>query len=280
MEINWIILSDPLDDPPHQGGPLILHYIAKKLIECGDRVLMNFPYYEGVEKLDEEVLSRLNIEDWILIPSENDFRLDSFNFKTVRLILGKTKNLTKYKSTDLIFQYGKSFTIGSKIENSLSIKPIVIDLNFWKDHNLERSDIPLFLIKKGIIKRDFKFSKGQFIDDIIKIDSREEIDSKLLELFNKHEKFITFDNETFHSVQAALCGAISIVIPDGRLTESEWREANPSRKWGIAYGDTEEQINFAINTRDKLKKFIEEEVKRSEKEINFFRSQVILHFKK
>jgi hypothetical protein len=109
--------------------------------------------------------------------------------------------------------------------------------------------------------------------------SREDIDFDLLKVFNKHKKFITYDNETFFSMQAALCGAISIVIPDGRLSEEDWRNSNPSRKWGIAYGDTEEQINFALNTRDKLRDFLEEEVIRSEKEIEFFRNQVVLNFK-
>ena len=276
-KINWIILSDPLNKPPHHGGPLILHYISKKLLEFGDRVCMNYPFYEGCEKLTKEFFKNLNPKEWVLITTEDDFRLDFINFNTVRLILFTGKNMEKYSSDELVFQYGKSFTIGTKYENSPSIRPIVTDLSFWKDLGYQRSDTPLILIKKGDISKH-KIIKGKLIDDVINMkDTRESIDFELLKLFNTHKTFITYDNNTFHSTQAALCGAISIVIPDGRLNEEDWRNST-KRKYGIAYGNSEEQINFALNTVDDLKKIIEDELIRSEKEILFFRENVLLKF--
>ena len=203
-KINWIILSDPLNVPPHQGGPLILHYISKKLLEFGDRVYMNFPFYDGCEKLTVDVLKTLNTKEWILLATENDFRLHKINFKTVRLILFTGKNMEKYRSDELIFQYGKSFTVGTKFENSPSIRPIVTNLNFWKDLRCQRSETPLILIKKGNISKD-KIIKGKIIDEVINMDgTREDVDFELLKLFNTHKTFITYDNNTFHSVQAAL----------------------------------------------------------------------------
>ena len=276
-KINWIILSDPLNKPPHHGGPLILHYISKKLLEFGDRVCMNYPFYEGCEKLTKEFFKNLNPKEWVLITTEDDFRLDFINFKTVRLILFTGKNIEKYRSDELIFQYGKSFTIGTKFENVPSIRPIVTNLNFWKDLGCQRSDIPLILIKKGNISKD-KIIKGKIIDGIINMDgTREEVDFELLKLFNTHKTFITYDNNTFHSTQAALCGAISIVIPDGKLNEKEWRNST-KREYGVAYGNSEEQINFALNTTDDLKKIIESELIRSHKEISFLRETVLLNF--
>jgi hypothetical protein len=276
-KINWIILSDPLDVPPHKGGPMILHYISKKLLEFGDRVCMNYPFYDGCEKLTKDFFKNLKTEDWILIATENDFRLQSINLKTVRLILFTGKNMEKYRSDELIFQYGKSFTIGTKFENSPSIRPIVTNLNFWKDLGCQRSETPLILIKKGNISKD-KIIDGNIIDDVIKMnDTRESIDFELLKLFNTHKTFITYDNNTFHSVQAALCGAISIVIPDGKLNEKEWRKST-RREYGIAYGNNEEQINFALNTIDNLKKIIENELIRSHEEIYLLRDTVLSSF--
>ena len=276
-KINWIILSDPIDNPPHQGGPLILHYISKKLIEFGDRVYMNYPFYKGCERLTDDIVKNLNPKEWILITTENDFRLHKINFKTVRIILFTGKNIEKYRSDELIFQYGKSFTIGTKFENAPSIRPIVTNLNFWKDLGCQRSEMPLILIKKGNISKD-KIIKGKIIDGIINMDgTREEVDCELLKLFNTHKTFITYDNNTFHSTQAALCGAISIVIPDGKLNEKEWRNST-KREYGVAYGNSEEQINFALNTTDDLKKIIESELIRSHKEISFLRETVLLNF--
>lgn len=277
-KINWIILSDSLYIPPHKGGPLILNYIAKKLLEFGDRVYMNFPFYDGCEELTNDILKTLNPKEWILITTENDFRLHHINFKTVRLILFTGKNMEKYRSDELIFQYGKSFTVGTKFENSLSIRPIVTNLNFWKDLKYQRSDTPLILIKKGNISKEDKIIEGKLIDEVVKMDdTREAIDFELLKLFNTHKTFITYDNNTFHSTQAALCGAISIVIPDGRLNEKEWRKST-KREYGIAYGNNKEQINFALNTVDDLKKIIEDELVRSHEEIYFLRETVLLSY--
>jgi hypothetical protein len=78
-------------------------------------------------------------------------------------------------------------------------------------------------------------------------------------------------------VQAALCGAISIVIPDGKLNETEWRTST-KREYGIAYGNNEEQIDFALNTIDNLKQVIESELNRSHQEISFLRETVLLNF--
>lgn len=276
-KINWIILSDPLDVPPHKGGPMILHYISKKLLDFGDRVCMNYPFYDGCEKLTKDFFKNLKTEDWILIATENDFRLQSINLKTVRLILFSSKNIEKYRTDELVLQYGKSFTVGTKFENSPSIRPIVTNLSFWKDLGCKRSEIPLILIKKGHLPKD-KIIKGKIIDDVIQMnDTRETIDFELLKLFNTHKTFITYDNNTFHSVQAALCGAISIVIPDGKLNEKEWRKST-RREYGIAYGNNEEQINFALNTTDSLKKIIENELIRSNDEIHFLRETVLSNF--
>ncbi len=277
-KINWIILSDPLDVPPHHGGPLILHYISKKLLEFGDRVCMNHPFYEGCEKMTKDFFRTLNPEEWVLITTEDDFRLHDINFKTVRLILFTGKNMENYRSDELIFQYGKSFTTGTNYENSPSIRPIVTNLNFWKDLGCHRSDTPLVLLKKGVIPKDDNIIDGKLIDDVINMnDTREAVDFELLKLFNTHKTFITYDNNTFHSVQAALCGAISIVIPDGKLNETEWRNST-KREYGIAYGNNEDQINFALNTIDNLKQVIESELNRSHQEILFLRETVLLNF--
>jgi hypothetical protein len=276
-KINWIILSDPLNVSPHKGGPLILHYISKKLIEFGDRVYMNYPFYDGCEKLTMDIVKTLNPKEWVLITTENDFRLHNINFKTVRLMLFTGKNIERYRSDELIFQYGKSFTVGTKLENSFSIRPIVTNLSFWNDLGCQRSETPLVLVKKGNVSKD-NLIKGKLIDDVTKMDStRDDIDFELLKLFNTHKTFITYDNNTFHSVQAALCGAISIVIPDGKLSEKEWRNST-KRKYGIAYGNSEEQINFALDTVGDLKKIVEDELIKSHDDIIFFRETVLLNF--
>jgi hypothetical protein len=68
----------------------------------------------------------------------------------------------------------------------------------------------------------------------------------LAELFNRTEKFYCYDNYTFLFTQAAMCGCISIVIPDGTKTKEEWLDGSRLYKYGIAYG--EDDIPRALAT--------------------------------
>lgn len=61
---------------------------------------------------------------------------------------------------------------------------------------------------------------------------------------------------TYHAVQAALCGCISIVIPDPGVTKEEWIHNNPLQKYGITYGL--DDIKWALNTRHLVRKNLTE----------------------
>jgi hypothetical protein len=280
-KINWIIMTDPLK-PPFKGGPVILHHMAKNFLDRGDRVIMNNPYHEGVEKLNSIFLKDKtnDLDDFVLLLTENDFRLREFNFKkVVRFLLYMPKHQRKFDENEFIVQYGKSFTIGSIYESSFSIEPLVSKLNFWQDMGLQRIDKDLILKKKGNFNQSNKIYEGIQIDGLLNSNySYDELEHIIKKFFNNHKRFITFDNDTFHSIQAALCGAISIVIADGRLTEKQWRNSSKLRQFGIAYGDTEEQINFAIKTRHKLSEIHNDVVHNGEKDIEIFREMVLNRF--
>jgi len=68
----------------------------------------------------------------------------------------------------------------------------------------------------------------------------------LANLFNRTEKFYCYDNYTFLFTQAAMCGCISVVVPDGTKTKDEWLNGSRLYKYGIAYG--EDDIPRALET--------------------------------
>jgi hypothetical protein len=78
----------------------------------------------------------------------------------------------------------------------------------------------------------------------------------LAELFNKTKKFYCYDNYTFLYVQAAMCGCVSIVVPDGTKTKEEWLNGSQLNKYGIAYG--EDDIPRALETLPLMFKEIEQ----------------------
>lgn len=77
----------------------------------------------------------------------------------------------------------------------------------------------------------------------------------LVQLFNEKKYFYCYDDASFMSLQAALCGCISIVIPQKGITAEEWLGYSKTRKYGIAYG--EENIEHAVTTKEKVRPLLE-----------------------
>ena len=79
-----------------------------------------------------------------------------------------------------------------------------------------------------------------------------------IDIFNKHEYFMTYDPYTFLSIIAILCGCISIIYPIDEVSKIEYFKMTPYYEYmvekncfeiyGLAYGMTDEEINYAKNT--------------------------------
>lgn len=58
----------------------------------------------------------------------------------------------------------------------------------------------------------------------------------LAKVFNEREVFYSYDSATFISVQAALCGIVSIIHPDRNMTAEEYHTKFQAAEYGVAYG--------------------------------------------
>ena len=93
---------------------------------------------------------------------------------------------------------------------------------------------------------------------------------RMSNLFNTTERFYCYDDATFLSVQAAMCGCEVIVVPF-RFTKDEWLNNNVSvSKYGIAYGESESELYHAKSTLNKLNEEIEIFEKRSDYQVESF----------
>ena len=93
--------------------------------------------------------------------------------------------------------------------------------------------------------------------------------SYLAEQLNNYEFFITYDDATYYSIAAALCGCRSIIInPDVKMDPDEFRKQYPISKYGVAYGFND--IKHADMTRDMVKDHIKSLEKNSIKSVESF----------
>lgn len=139
-----------------------------------------------------------------------------------------------YDVNDHIFQYHTWFKVNEKYQVQGELR--AIDLNYhlstYQNQNIPNRKPGAYLIRKGTNKTFNQHPEG-FIhaDPILENCSDEEA----ADFFNRIETFVSYDDMTFISVQAALCGCSSIIIGgEGDRSVENLKKVN--RINGVAYG--------------------------------------------
>ena len=87
--------------------------------------------------------------------------------------------------------------------------------------------------------------------------TRQHTQDDYIQIFNKYKYFISYDPMTFLIIIALLCGCISIVYPIEGITKKEWIKntsigefinSTDGEIYGLAYGNSKEEIEYAENT--------------------------------
>lgn len=192
-----------------------------------------------------------NIDNCIVIYPEG-IKYNPLNAKNVvRWILGPANesDYTTYSATDIVYWYMDYYYVESVGQRDNQLMISELHTNIFKNTKLNRNG-SCYAIRKGSPKvlvhptdsYEIKYHDAGNLNLISNI-------------FNTTEKFYCYDNYTFLSVQAAMCGCISIVIPDGIKTKEEWHTGYQFFQYGIAYG--EDDIPRALETLPLLYKEIE-----------------------
>ena len=174
----------------------------------------------------------------------------------VRWMLGRPSgDYLTYGPSDLIYWYMDYLYwdgLGHK-ENILGVREFHEDI--FVNKGLERKG-SCFTIRKGIFTNVHP-------PDSIEIGWTIANDlEKTAELFNTTERFYSYDTFTFFSLQAVMCGCLSIVIPSFDVSKEHWLNGSRFHKYGIAWG--EDDIPRAIETAP----LVFEEIKQEKLEIN------------
>jgi len=277
-------------DKLYNGGVIALHKLAYELAVRGNTVyifcepeykhknIIVIPYDRN--KISYEWNNNLTNIDYIF--TEDTISIypeirkgNPFNTKKVaRWILSdkpfpETKKT--YSESDVYFLYEDTYT------NS-SLKSISKLTVF--DDNLDKLYVTNNNNRKGYCHILHKNTPENHHNILTKYNSKDLSDWKLKGLwdylrneFNKFEYFITFDDRTYYSTAAALCGCKSIVIPvennkEKYINPSDFRMKNPNQMVGISYGF--DDINWTETTKDLVRTFIEDRKKINNKTVDNF----------
>ena len=144
-----------------------------------------------------------------------------------------------YSESDHIFQYHPWYPVNEKykVQGLLTAIDLEYQLKTYQNKNLPTRKGGAYVVRKGHAKK-----LDQHPKDFVHADPLLEkmTDEETADFFNSIETFISYDDMTWISVQAALSGCKSIIIPgEGDRSEGSLKKIN--RINGVAYGFNDEE---------------------------------------
>lgn len=156
-----------------------------------------------------------------------------------------------YDKNDLFFTYRDVFNDKSINPSCRKLHLAYFDLDLYKRTNYGERSGNCYILRKGAWRPDLpKEFDGPIIDNLP--------EEKKVETFNKCKYCISYDTQTSYSNIAALCGCISIVVPEKGKTWRDYRtEEEYKSDFGIAFGFDDEEIDKAVDNMDRVVEYFE-----------------------
>lgn len=262
-----------------------LHKLCHVLNQLGETAAL-FPAYENLEIRFEGLLRGSALLAYGLLRSLRPYRINP-TFETPRLgyghdltsdewivvyaetVLGnplRARNVARFLLHAPGFITGKAY-YGF---NEFHISSSAVSDGFQYPHchvypgHLDLTTTPWHIYRPDSTARDatgtaYCIRKGAgkpFIHDAstaICIDGRSH--EEVARIFSKSKLFISYDANTAYSQYAALCGCLSVIIPDEGFSVERWRP-DPRDRYGVAYGI--ENIEEAKRTQPLLRSHLEQ----------------------
>ena len=151
-------------------------------------------------------------------------------------------------------------------QNKLTIFDYKLD-KFYDTNNPNRKGFG-HIIHKNTPEWGIEFLKQFGSTEISHYNGQKNIDY-LTDEFNKYEYVLTFDDKSYYTTAAALCGTKSIILnPNENITPAEYRLENPIQMCGVAYGMND--IKWADQTIGLVRDHLLELEKRDKQTISNF----------
>ena len=255
------------------GGTMVLHELSKILSDLGEDVYLtvtNAKFPENNSKIinQNEAMQLAAADDCVTIYPEIVYGNPFCAKNVVRWVLyypgGHGMGDTIYDESEYVFTYYNKYVENTIYEKSPSLMVFKSHLDKFYDNNTERK-YDAVLLKKGQF-RNLDEVKAKFyepymnimnkqilnFDDVMRDVARPE---QLNAILNEIRYFVSFDQDTYHNVLAALCGCISVVIPVDGIDDRAWKTKCEFFSYGIAYGF--DDLHWAFKTQSKTRQHIQ-----------------------
>ena len=158
----------------------------------------------------------------------------------------------RYKNQPKAYNHNDMFVCFREIFNDKQLNPqkITLTVNYFDKelyhrYNYGKRSGNCYILRKGRNRPDIpKEFDGPVYDDNM---SQED----LVRMFNTHKYCYFYDTQTFYTAIACVCGCIPIVVMEPGKRIEDYLGSAERDHFGVAYGDSAEQIEYAIQTRNR-----------------------------
>lgn len=155
-------------------------------------------------------------------------------------------NPEAYGKNELVFSYREYFNDYNLNPTCRLLKLNYFNKELYRQYNFGERSGNCYIIRKGKNRPDLpKSFDGPIID---KLTEKEKV-----AVFNRCKYCYDYDTQTFYNTIACVCGCIPIVVMEPGKTKADYMGKGDCN-FGKAYGNSPEQIEFALKTRqDRIK---------------------------
>jgi len=294
-KLNFIIYIHTTFGEALTGGLMVLHYLAYVLAKKGYNVYIfcKTPYpHENIHKIKSFKFTEngLTKRGWEQFTYHTDntvsiypegIKGNPFNTKHVaRWILYDTKKDIEetYGENDVYFNYGNFRTYKNVNLRQLTVHNFHFDI--LKNKNLKNRKGFCHLLHKNTNENSKIFVNELNSKDLSGWKTKGAM-KYLADEFNKHEYFVTYDEKSFFTVAAAMCGCKAIIcnpknnsnikehnFNNVKLSPFEYRLKNPTQMYGISYGFND--ISWSEKTIDLVENQLRDIEKMNDKTVDDF----------
>ena len=149
-----------------------------------------------------------------------------------------------YGDKDLFFCYREIFNDYKLNPSCRKLCLSYFDQNLYKRTNFGERAGNCYIVRKGKNRKDLpKEFDGPVVDNLP--------ENEKVKVFNRCKFCYDYDTQTFYDTIATVCGCIPIVVMEPGKTKADY-VGKGDKDWGRAFGNSPEEIDKAVKTRDSL----------------------------
>lgn len=152
---------------------------------------------------------------------------------------------TAFGRNDLFITYREVFNDWKLNPKCNKVTLYYFNKDLYKQYNFRQRKENCYLIRKGRSRSDLPKT---FDGPVIDYNTNEE---DIVRIFNEYKYCFFYDTQTFYTNIAAVCGCLPICILEPGKTKSDYLKKDDII-FGVAYGNTKEEIEYAKSTRNQL----------------------------